>query len=190
MEINTGRTKLEVFDIRCGNELTIQHLVIQSDGLRANAPLGSGACAGQLTATITITEGEVNRAVSRHAESGMRELQVALMHDHIRITGRYELMGPFAIPFVLTAIPQIVGGTTVRLEIKDLSVVGATLPGSGAQAIGERINARLASALNIERFGLPIRLTNVLVETGRLRISGAWCLEWRPGSDAVTKTAP
>lgn len=188
MDITAKSATLGARDVAFGGELTVEHLKLESPALRLTTPIGSGPCAAEITVSLTLSETDLNRALARHQEAGMRDVQVALMNGHLRVTGKYEVMGPFAVPFALAATPEIEGGARLRLQVRDVSIVGAALPGFSAQVIGERVNAKLREALNVQRLGLPIRLSSITVETGRLTVTAQAAVEWRPGDTGVVRT--
>lgn len=189
MDITTGNTVLTIRDVVCGNELTIQHVRVETPAARITVPIGSGPCAAELTVVLTVTERELNRVLANQPDLGVRDAQLALLSGSVRISGRYEIMGPFAIPFTLTAVPQVEGGERIRLDVGDVSVVGAALPGFSAQMIGERLNGRLSEALNVRRLGIPLRLVGVTVETGRLNVTARAEMEWRPGESGIVRSS-
>jgi len=188
MEINTATVTLSANDVSCVGELDVQHLTVEAPAARLTLPIGSGPCGAELTVALTVVERELNRILARHAGAGLRDLQVALMSGSMRITGKFEVMGPIAAPFALVAVPEIEGGTHIRLKVKDVSIVGAALPGFSAQMIGERVNARLAETLNVERLGVPLLLSAISVETGRLNLAARASVEWRPQETAVVRS--
>lgn len=189
VDITIGNIVLTARDVLCGNELAIQHLKAEAPAAHLTVPLGSGPSSVELTVTLMLTEPEINRVLSAHAEGGLRDPRVALMNGSLRVTGRVEVMGPIAVPFALVGVPEVEGGERVRLQVRDVSVVGAALPGFSAQMVGERINAKLAEVLNVRRLGLPVRLVGVDVETGRLKITAQTSLEWNPAERAIVTSS-
>jgi hypothetical protein len=188
MDINTANVTIAARDVLCGDALALQHVKVESQAVRLTVPFGSGPCGAEVTLALTVTEPEVNRVLSRLAESGLRDLQVALMNGTMRITGRYEVVGPIAVPFALVATPEIEGGARIRLRVRDVSIVGAALPGFSTQVIGERVNAKLVETLNVERLGLPFHLASITVETGRLNVTATAAVEWRPQEGGIVRS--
>jgi len=188
MEIQTGPIALTVRDVICGDMLAIRHIRVESAAARLNVPIGSGPCAAILTMTLIIEEREINRILERQTQAGMKDLRVALMQDSLRITGRYEVMGPIAVPFTLLAVPRVEGGERIQFDVRDISVVGASLPGFSAQMIADKLNARMAETLNVRRTGLPLRLVSVTSQTGRLVVTAEAELEWNPAVADLTRS--
>ncbi|MBM3493011.1 MAG: DUF2993 domain-containing protein [Armatimonadetes bacterium] len=180
MEITCPAVTLGAREVRVGDLLALQHVSVEFTAVRVTLPLGTGPLAAQAILQVVINEAELNRLVAGRDESGLRDLSFGLLTGKVRFAGRYELMGPLAVPFSLVAVPEIVGGTHIRLDMRDFSVVGAALPGFSAQMIGERINGKLAESLSVERLGIPIRLTAITVEPGRLTVTGETTVEIRP----------
>lgn len=187
MNIRTGSVNLNARDVACGDVLNVQHVRVESQSLHLTVPIGTGPWAASLTVELTIEEGEINRLLKNHVEGGLRDLRIALMEDSLRITGRYEIMGPLAAPFTLVAVPRVEAGERVQLDIRDLSLVGAALPGFTAQMIGDRLNARLAEFLNVQRLPVPLRLVSVNTSTGRLNVVAEMEIEWRPDTASALR---
>jgi hypothetical protein len=171
MDIVSPSVTVSAREVRIGDAWSVQHVHLDCTDLRVALPLGSGPIAAVATLRVVVNEAEVNRLLAGRAEGGLRDVSLGLMTGKVRIAGRYEVMGPIAVPFTLVALPEIVGGTHLRLDIQDVSVVGATLPGFSAQMIGEKVNARLAETLNVQKLGVPVRLTGIAVEPGRLVVT-------------------
>lgn len=172
MQITCPSASLTAQELTLGDQIAIQHVTLDCTNLTISVPLGSGVATGEVAARIVINERELNRLIGAADDSGIRDLAVALMTGKLRITGRYEVMKLLAVPFALVAVPEIVGDSHIRLDVQDLSVVGATLPGFSSQIIGERLNAKLSEHLNVERLGIPLRLVGISVEPGRLLVRG------------------
>lgn len=187
MEITTGAVALSVRDMRCGDMLTIQHVRVEASQAHLHVPFGTGPCRAELIVTLTVTEQEINRVLSAQGDVGVREPKLSLLNGSLRVTGRYEF-GFLAVPFSLVGVPQVEGGERIRLDVREVSIVGAGLPGFSAQMIGEKVNARLSETLNVRHLGLPVRLRAVRVETGRVNLEADAELEWRPGApDALPR---
>ena len=188
MNITATSVELRSRSIELAGNLTIEQVQLSCPMLRVELPLDTGAVAGEVTLTMSASEAELNKVLAGLSEGGLRDAEIALLSGRVRVSGRYEVMGPLAVPFTLVAVPEIVGGKRLRLEPRDLSVVGATLPGFSAQVIGERINSHLAKVLNVERSGLPLELTSIVVETGRITLTGKADIEWRRGETGVERS--
>jgi len=190
MRVTTGKVVLDVRDVVCGTEISLQHVHIEAPAVTVTLPFGNGPCGAGVTATLVIAETEINRQLLAQGDIGIRDPNVALMTGSMRVTGRFEIIGRIAVPFALVAVPQVESGTHVRLDVRDVSVVGAMLPGFSAQMIGDRINAKLAELLNVRKLGLPVRLVNVVVETGRMTITAEAEVDWQPGGSFMIRTEP
>jgi hypothetical protein len=190
MRITTGKVALDAREVIYGTEISLQHVHIEAPAVTATLPFGSGPCGASVAITLVIAETEINRQLLAQGDIGIRDPHVALMTGSMRVTGRFEIMGRIAGPFTMVAVPQVESGTHVRLDVRDISVIGATLPGFSAQIISERINAKLAELLNVRKLGLPVRLVSVAVETGRMTITAEAQVDWQPGNSSVIRTEP
>jgi len=128
-------------------------------------------------ATLVVTESSFNRFLEKNTEAPFSELQAAMLNGKMRISGRYRMLLP--IPFTVTAVPEIEGGARLRLDSRQMTLVGAPIPGFGVELIGERINAQLARAFDANELPIPVRLTKLTVETGRLILNAVTSLEIR-----------
>ena len=162
-------------DVRLGNLLTVDEVKVSGEDIQILTGPDGRVHIGGITATITITESALNRFLQGRIEDQLNHLQVRMLNGKVRIEGRYRLF-----PFTFTAVPEIEGGARLRLDPRQMSLVGLPLPGMGAQMIGEKINSRLSTAFDITRFNLPLRLTNLTIETGRMLLSAAGEIEIAP----------
>ena len=157
---------LDVADVRA----SCSELVVRADA--AGVAVG-----GELAVATTVVEAAINRVLGRVQQRPLADLQIALLDGPVRITGRYSVAGPVAVPFELSGRLEIDGGARLRLQTERVSVVGASLPEAMLAPIGERVNAHLAEALDVTRLPIPVRLTRVVVEPGRATLHAAWRID-------------
>lgn len=160
----TARTAtLHARDIRLSPYVTVDELKLTGEDIQINTGPAGSLKISNLAASLIVTESALNRLLMGRVEDQLRNLQVRMMNGKVRIEGKYSVF-----PFTFTAVPEIEGGARLRLDPRHMSFVGLPIPGVGTQVIGEKINARLASGFDLTRFAMPLRLTSLTVETGRL----------------------
>jgi hypothetical protein len=72
----------------------------------------------------------------------------------------------------MSAVPEIEGGRKLQMNMQNVRVVGAvTMPSFLVQIIGNAINERLAKHFDASKLPIPLRMTGVVVEPGRLIVS-------------------
>lgn len=153
---------------------------IRLEGRDISLRPGGSIRVGELQASLVISEAALNRFLANRRADTVRDLQVAMLDGKVRIHGRYSLPLGIGVPFTFTGVPEIEGGARVRLDPRHMSLVGAPVPGLATGAIGDRVNALLADALDVTRFPLAVRLTALTVETGRLTLSATAAVELTP----------
>jgi len=181
MSIQVDSAALTARRIRFGDLFTLEEARLQAEDISLSAAPGGAIRIGSLTGTLVATESAVNHALHGRAEDSLSDLRAAFLTGRMRIEGRYR--GPLGlpIPFAFTSVPEIEGGARIRLDPRKLSVVaGVPVPGALLEFLGERINARLARALDVSRLPFAVRLTDLKVETGRILLSGTATLEVSP----------
>ena len=92
-----------------------------------------------------------------------------------------HLMGPIPVPFALTGVPEVEGGARIRLNVQSVNVLGPIpLPAVAVQGIGSAINKSLAEDFDTTKLPIPVRLTGLVVEPGRLTLTATAAVEVRP----------
>ena len=180
LEVTVRTAKLQAHDIRIGDTLVIDEVRLSGNGIIVGAP-GGMLRIEELNATIVVTESALNRFLDGRAEDSLHNLKVHMLTGKVRIEGKYGL-----IPFSYTGVPEIDGGARLRLDPKGMSLMGLPLPGVGVHAIGEKLNDQLARALDVTRFAMPLRITELKIETGRMLLSGTATVELAPAVSAQT----
>jgi hypothetical protein len=169
MKLTIGAAEFHAFDIHAADVVAVQELRIAGKGLSLSMERGGPITIRELEATLIVTEASINKVLARNSVDGVRDLEVATLKGKLRISGKYDLLGPVAIPFTLTAIPEVVGGTRIRLNALDLEVIGLfSVPGSVKKSIETKINETLSDKFDASKLPVPFRLTNVSVEPGRV----------------------
>jgi hypothetical protein len=182
MEVRIDTAQFHAQRIQWGDILTFQELSMTGTGIRLMVAQNGMLHIAEAHATLVLTEAEANRFLTTHPLEPVRDLQVAMLSGLIRFTGRYGLPLGIAVPFRLTARPEIENGCRIRLEPCEFRLIGAHVPGIGVQAIGQKINMLLATHFDTSRLPLNVRLTGITVEPGRLLLSGMATIEIHPSS--------
>jgi hypothetical protein len=165
--------RVDARDIQFGELLSLDEIRLIGSGLSYD-PAGM-LRVESVEATFIVTESGLNLHLEKHTEEPLSDLQVALLNGKMRISGRYRMLIP--IPFTVTAVPEIVGGARIRLDSKQMSLVGAPIPGFGVEMIGEKINSQLVGTFDASKLPIPVRLTKLTVETGRIHLHAATSIE-------------
>jgi hypothetical protein len=171
-ELTVRSANLAAREVRLADILTLDEVKLTGEDIRIRTGRNGTFSISGLTATLTITESALNKFLSGRVEDQLNSLQVRMLNGKVRIEGKYRMF-----PFTFTAVPEIEGGARLRLDPRQMSLIGLPIPGVGAQVIGEKINTRLSRAFDITRLPLPLRLTSLIIETGRLLLSAAGDVE-------------
>ena len=160
---------------------TIAEGWIRADGVRLLMDGGVRLQVETLRLRVTFTEAEANKGLAGLDLKPIRDAAVAFLGGRIRMTGRYNVLGGLGVPFSMVAIPEPRAGLNVTLDVRELSVVGLPNPAMVAKAVEERVNAKLAEALDAAALPFPARLEAITVEPGRITVALAGSLDlWRP----------
>src|SRR4051812_5632583 len=124
MKLTIDSAQLNAQEILFGDVLSVQEIRISAKDIALSMERGVPTTIRELDATLVVTEASVNTLLSRNSIDGVSNLEVATLKGKLRISGKRELLGPVAVPFTLTAVPEIVGGTHLRFKATDLEVVG------------------------------------------------------------------
>jgi hypothetical protein len=179
LEICVRIARLDARDIRIGEIIRLDELRLTGNGIAMSAP-GGAVRAASVEGDLVITEADLNRFLEGRSEDPLSGLQVAMLTGKVRLSGRYALFLGMSAPFTFTAVPEIEGGARLRLDPKQMTAVGVPIPGGALQMIAEKINAQLAGAVDTTRLPIPVRLTTIRIETGRLVISATLSIELSP----------
>jgi len=98
----------------------------------------------------------------------------------LRLSGRYGIAGPIAVPFRLHGCLRVQNGSRLQLEASRLEVVGAAWPGFTTDFVQNRINKRMPDLLAKGTIPVAIRLTDVAHETGRITLHAECDIELEP----------
>lgn len=180
LEVRVKSASLTAREIQLGEVIALEELRLDASGLAASSAGRASIGIQELNASLVVTEKQLNEFLAGRTVDSVRDLQAALLNGRVRISGRYGNLLGMSLPFTITAVPEIEGGARLRLDPRQMSLVGAPIPGFGVQMIGERLNESLAKALDVTRLPLPgIRLTGLRIETGRLVLTATATIELR-----------
>ncbi len=181
MWIEIGSAKVTANDVRIvGVPPFLEVQLSGAELIISDSPLGK-LWVRSATGSILLTESAVNAAISAAPLEKVRDLDLKTYNGFIRISGRQQIMGAIWVPFTITAAPEIESGVRLRFAVRDINVAGAVpIPSFVVHSIAAKINERIGEAFDVTRSNLPIRLTGVTVDPGRLTLSAS--LEMPPES--------
>jgi hypothetical protein len=175
VEITARNARLDARDLQFGDGLALDEIRLTGAGIAYRSGTAGSLKIEALDATLVVTEAAFNRFLESNTDEPFSGLQASLLNGKMRLSGRYRMFVP--IPFTITAVPELEGGARLRLDSKQMSLVGAPSPGFGVEMIGEKINAQLSRAFDATRLPIPVRLTQLTVETGRFLLHATTSLE-------------
>lgn len=172
MHIKIGSAQISALDVRIAGVPPFMEIRLSGTELIiSNSPDGK-LWVRSATGSIVITEAAMNSSIAATRVDRIRDLDLKTYNGFVRISGRHELVGAVTIPFTVTATPEIESGMRLRLALKDVNVAGALpMPGFLVQMLAAKINEQLGQTFDSTRLPVPIRLTGVNVEPGRLTLS-------------------
>jgi hypothetical protein len=174
MKITIRSAQLNAQEIDVSGLLQIHEVRLTGASISLSPDPGGRLVIGEATGTVTVTEAALNRVLADATIDKVRGLDLKTYSGRIGISGRHEVLGPVSLPFNLSAVPEIEGGVRLRLSPKEISVAGGVgVPAFLVQAIGTKINEQLAKRFDASKLPIPLRLTGVTVEPGRLILSAA-----------------
>jgi hypothetical protein len=187
MQITIRGAQLNAQEIQIGDIITLQEIRVNGTGITLGSP-GGAVQVAEAGVTFIVTEAALNRFLAGRAEGRLRDMEVAMLNGRVRLTGRFQVAGPLWIPFSAAGAPEIEGGARLRVNWQQINPVGVPVPHAAVQVIGEIINNRLAAAFDVTKLPLDVRLASLTVETGRLLLTAAAAIEFRPAETAIEKT--
>jgi hypothetical protein len=172
MHIKIANAQLNVQNVEITDILTIQEVRLTGATIRFDTEPGGKFAIEEASATLFLTEASLNRVISDSPIDKIKDLDLKTFTGRIAVSGRYLPMGPVAVPFTMSAVPEIEGGRKLQMNMQNVRVVGAvTMPSFLVQIIGNAINERLAKHFDASKLPIPLRMTGVVVEPGRLIVS-------------------
>ncbi len=133
-----------------------------------------------MSATFVVTEASLNRLLAENPPEGTRDLSLATLSGRVRIEGKI-VWNRIPVPFVLTGVPEVEGGARLRLNVQQVHILGPfALPAWISQGIGSRINDSLAEKFDSAKLPIPVRLTGLTVEPGRILLSASAAIDIVP----------
>jgi len=174
MQITISSAQLNAQNVEITDVLTIQEVRLTGATIRFDTAPGGKFAIEEANATMFLTEASLNRVISASPSDKIKDLDLKTFSGRITISGRYSAMGPVTVPFTMSAVPEIEGGRKLQLNIQHVRVVGAVImPSFLVQIIGNSINDRLGEHFDASKLPIPLRMTGVTVEPGRLIVSAS-----------------
>src|SRR6185503_5799008 len=122
LEVGIRTGKLEAREIHLGDVLVVDELRLTGSGIVLASADSGGLRISELNATVVVTESALNKFLAGRAEDSLHDLRVYLMTGKVRFEGRYGL-----IPFTYTGVPEIDGGARLRLDPRQMSLIGVPM---------------------------------------------------------------
>lgn len=186
VRIAVPKANLRLCDLDIDGMVSIQELLIDATDLEIGTPPDAFARA-ELRATLTISESALNRFLAGLRLDEASQLAVAMLTGALEITGRATL-GRVAVPFAIRTPIEIVSGARLRIDPTQIRLVGAALPPMFHGYLVKKLNRRIGEMLDTSRLPIPVRLTSVEIQPGRLTLSGVSDVDLRPGQLALART--
>lgn len=180
MHIAAQQAQIIVSAIDVDGMLRIEELRLDAENVEVGAA-PDAFLRGDVRAALVIAESSVNQLLAGRKLNGARDLQIAMLAGRVRVSGKRAL-GPVGIPFAIEAGLEIESGTRIRLDTTRITVVGAPLPNMSLGYLGDWLNQQLAGAFDASKLPIPVRLTGLTLEPGRLTLHGVTRLDLRPGA--------
>ena len=180
MEITIRAAQLNAQEIKVDDQITLQEVRLSGADIRLTTGPRGPVRIAELNGTLIVTEASLNRVLKRKPPEATRDLELATLTGRIRVTGK-RMVGFVPVPFTLVCAPEIEGGARIRLNVQSVNVLGPMpVPGPFVQGIGDQINKSLAEAFDTTKLPIPVRLTGLVVEPGRLTLTATAAVEVRP----------
>ena len=122
--------------------------------------------------TIIVSEKSLDEYIAGEAPRGesIRKTRLTLGdHNYITVTGERVTLLNVGIPFSLTGPIRVVSPTRVEIDTRRLDVAG--IPFSGR--VLSFFKSRIESSLDLHQFPVPVQLSSVTTQRGRIILSGS-----------------
>jgi hypothetical protein len=169
-----GKAQITAQDIRIAGVPPFMELRLDADEIILTDSSDGRLWIRSATGHIVVTEAAINSAVAGVSIDRVRSLDLKTYNGFIRVTGRYSVVGGLSVGFSITAAPEIESGSRLRLAVRDCNVAGALpMPPFVVNMIASAVNEQLGKTFDTNRLPVPIRLTTVKIDPGRLTLSGS-----------------
>ncbi len=187
MRIGIREAHLSMTEIDLDGVVSVEEVRLDASSLCIGAGPDRFA-QGEVNAAIVIAEASVNRLLAGRQMNGARDLEIAMLAGKLRISGK-KMLGPIGVPFSVLAAPEIESGVRVRIDPTRISLVGAPLPNLSLGYLGDWLNQQIAEVFDASKLPIPVRLTGLTVEPGRITLTGVTRLDMRPGDLSIVRVA-
>ena len=168
-------------DLQLAPGITIDEAILETSALQLFFNSAGTQQAGFKTEPVRfrayISEVNLNTLLAEHtpADVPVKNLKASLLSGRVLLRGQF-LKSVVAFPFAMEAAPQITDGKLVRMRCSGSNVGGMALPSAAVQLIEAAINEKLV--INLADAPIPVTLTELILEPGRIRATGTVILEW------------
>jgi DUF2993 family protein len=167
-EIVVGRLRrieIDGWNVRAGEQLELESLHLELNDLRYHAPPDESLTVGESLLVIHLTEAALNDYLRRQHPNTPTE--VVFHEGTVTLKGMMRLVG-VPTPVETSGRLEIAEGTRVEYHADSVRFAANASPGDGALYIERRLNP----ILDVKRLHLPIQLTGIEVQPGRLVVRG------------------
>ena len=159
-------------DVQFPSGILLDNLHIDLKGVEIDAGRKRVRHIGDARFTITVSEKSLDQFIAGEAPSGesIRKTRLTLGDNNIvTVTGERVTLLNVGIPFRLTGPIRAASATRIEIDPRRLDVAG--IPFSGR--VLNFFKGRIESSLDLRQFPVPVELTSVTTQRGRIMLSGS-----------------
>jgi hypothetical protein len=159
------RIEVDGWNVRVGDQLTLETLHLVLLNLRYHAPPGERLSVGDSELVISVSQEALNDYLRRQHPS--LQPAVSLENGRVTLKGNLRLLG---VPTPIVTVGRLEIQERTRVEFRADSVQFSTDP---APDLGpEYVEKQLNPVLNVARLELPLRLDQITMQPGHLIVRG------------------
>lgn len=172
MEMEIGDATFVANNVKLDTGLEISRLQIDAGGITLETDSKSGITANNAQLHLLITEVALNRCLQNTPMDGIADFEIKLLSDRVEICGKQKLVGKLGIPFKVGGKIEVMDGKTFRINLASAEIGRSiSLPTFVVSTISDRVNESIAANFDICHLPVPVRLSGITVEPGRLKLS-------------------
>ena len=127
---------------------------------------------GEARFTITVSEKSLDQLLAGEAPAGetLRKVRLAFgENNQVTVTGERVTLLNVGVPFRLSGPIRAASPTRIEIDPRRLDVIG--IPFSGG--VLNFFKSRIESSLDLRQFPVPVQLSSVTTERGKMILSGS-----------------
>jgi hypothetical protein len=159
-------------DVQFPSGLLLDNLHIDLKRVDIDTGRGSVRHIGDARFTIVVSEQSLDQFIAGEAPTGetIRKTRVSLGDNNIvTVTGERVTLLNVGVPFRLTGPIRAASPTRIEIDPRRLDVAG--IPFSGR--VLNFFKSRIESSLDLRQFPVPVQLSTVTTQRGRIILSGS-----------------